>query len=262
MEAIRFRIFEAFPRLVCAASTRAGGVSDPPYASLNLGFSSGDDPASVRENRRRFLEALGVPPGGIVVGGQVHGTRVRPVGPADRGRGALDPGTCIPDSDGLVTADPGVFLLTVSADCPLIAVLAPPDRGVALAHSGWRGVAGSMPVAAVEALARATGARPAEMVAAVGPAIGPCCYQVGDDVVARLPAAARPAARRDPGGDGKHRLDLALAIRRLLEGAGLRPERIETSPLCSCCGPDRFFSYRRDGALTGRIAMVAGIRQA
>jgi polyphenol oxidase len=258
IETVRFRAFDVLPGVLCAASLRRGGVSTPPYESLNVGFSSGDAPDSVRENRRRFLEAVGVTPAEVVVGQQVHGARVHPVGRGDRGRGALDPSTGIPASDGMVTTDPDVFLFTISADCPLIAVAAPDRRGVALAHSGWRGVAAGMPGAAVESLARASGASPREMAAAVGPSIRSCCYPVGEEVVEKLPSSARRAVHRD--GGGSPRLDLGLAIRILLEEAGIPPERIEVSPECSHCNPDRFFSHRRDGAKTGRIGMVLGMR--
>jgi YfiH family protein len=258
IETVRFRAFDALPGVLCAASTRRGGASAPPYESLNMGFSSGDAPDSVRENRRRFFEAVGVPAGEVIVGQQVHGARVQPVGQRDRGRGAIDPSTGIPASDGMVTTDPDVFLFTISADCPLIAIAAPDRRGVALAHSGWRGVAAGMPGAAVEALAGASGVVPREMVAAVCPSIRSCCYPVSEEVVEKLPAAARRAVRRD--GGGSPRLDLGRAIRILLEEAGIPPERIEVSPECSCCDPERFFSHRRDGAKTGRIGMVLGIR--
>ena len=266
--AITFPVLRESPGVVCAVSTRIGGVSRPPFDTLNLSFSPGDDPDCVRENRQRFLASLEIPPEGVVVGQQVHGAHVQVVGWSDRGRGVLGPDSVIPASDGLATADRGVYLFTVSADCPLIGILAPPARGIALAHAGWWGVGGGIPGAAVEALQGLSGSDPEEMVAVIGPAIGPCCYVVGDEVMDALAPAARRGAEILDGTQGtvrgegrKHRLDLHRAIRLLLEEKGLRPERIEASLLCSSCNPERFFSHRRDGARTGRIAMVMGMRE-
>jgi YfiH family protein len=268
---IRSRSLDRLPAILCGVSTRAGGVSDGPYDSLNQGFATGDDPARVAENRRRLYRTLGVRPEEVVAGSQVHGVRVHPVTREDRCRGALDPWSAIPETDGLVSTRPGGFLLALSADCPLLALVAPPDRGVLLAHSGWRGLAGGMPAAAVASLAAASGVHPREMLAFIGPAIGPCCYTVGEEVLRRLPAPsaalpltgpARAAGPEPPPGSRSGQpLDLVAVLRMLLTAAGLLAERIESSPFCASCERERFYSHRRDGPRTGRIAMVLGIRE-
>jgi hypothetical protein len=272
LDTIRFDLLGSLPDVLCAVSTRSGGVSDGAFHSLNLGFSTGDVPERVRENRLRLFSHLDLPPGSVVAARQVHGSRVIEVGATERGRGSLDPRTALPDADGLLTRERGVFVLGLSADCPLLTLVAPPDRGIVLAHSGWRGTAGGMPAAAVDCLARATGADPGEMLAVIGPGIGPCCYEVGEEVLDSLPPGARAAARGPaalPGGEspgdrgspaGRHRLDLSLAIRVLLEEAGVPRERIEACPRCSSCEAERFFSHRRDRGVTGRVAMLAGLR--
>ena len=150
-------------------TTRDGGVSDGPYATLNLSLSVGDDPGRVLENRRRLARALGADPGDFVFARQVHGSGVRIVGEADRGSGALCLDDAIPDTDALVTGSPGVLLAILTADCVPI-VLHDPVAGVlACVHAGWRGTVARVCAATLAAM-RTLGARPAQVIAGVGPA--------------------------------------------------------------------------------------------
>ncbi|MBN1418548.1 MAG: laccase domain-containing protein, partial [Planctomycetes bacterium] len=168
--------FDRFPDLICAHSERAGGISEDPFRSLNLGLLTADDPHRVRENRRRWLAACGVAADRAVSPLQVHGGDCIRVTSADGGRGAIDIGSA-PRADGLWTDASDLALLAVSADCALIALYEPERRIAAVVHAGWRGAAAGIAARAVEALAGA-GARRERIWAGVGPAIGPCCYEV------------------------------------------------------------------------------------
>ena len=214
-----------------AFSTRHGGVSEGPYASLNLGILTDDDQERVAENRSRLAGAVGIDAGRIAMGWQVHGTDVLEWdGPPDGG-GYANPGAELARVDGHTTRAGGVALLVLVADCLPVALVAP--GRVAMVHCGWRGLAGGI-------LERAVGFFEETPVAAVGPGIGRCCYEVGPEVVERF----------DPGFADGRMLDLRAVADRSLRDAGVA--RVEHVDLCTSCRPDLFFSHRRDGGVTGR----------
>ena len=222
-----------------AFTTRLGGVSEGPYASLNLGRKSGDDVECVDENRRRMCEAVGADLEKLALNYQVHSTRVLRAAPAMRGEHA----------DGLWTDEPGLPILAMSADClPIVLARAgAADPAVAVLHAGWKGLLAGIVEAGVDALGGGT------LTAAIGPGIGPCCYEVGEEVATPF---------RERFGDDvmrESRLDLWTSAERALRAAGV--ERIHRFDRCTACEPEMFFSHRRDGGRTGRqgvIAYVAG----
>lgn len=223
-------------------STRHGGVSEGPYASLNLGALTSDDPANVVENRRRLCAEIGVAADRATMPYQRHSAEVRR---AD-GRGIDIPGTPFEECDGLWVDEPGKAVLVLTADCIPVA-LARTNGGapaVAVVHVGWRGLLAGVIENAVAAL----GGRPA---AAVGPAIGPCCYEVRDDVSS--PFRTRFGAGIVAGG----KLDLWTAAERTLRDAGCAT--VERLDLCTFCHPQLFFSHRRDRGVTGRQGVVGAV---
>lgn len=222
------------PAARAAFSTRLGGVSHEPYDALNVAIMTGDERDDVRENRLRLAAALGREPDGVVMGRQVHGAELREHAERQEPRVYADVVKSPDEVDAHATADPGLTPLVMVADCLPVALDGP--GGVAMAHCGWRGLAAGI-------VARAATAVDAE-AAAVGPGIGPCCYEVGDEVLAEF-------ADLDGVADGRM-LDLSAVARALLERAGV--EATETSGLCTKCNPDLFYSHRRDGGLTGRQA--------
>jgi len=196
---------ETSPGAVLLFSTRRGGVSRAPYDTLNLGRSTEDDAQAVRENRERLLRLAHFTPDRLATAGQVHGARVVEV---------VAPGHHA-ECDALVTRVPGVVLAVTTADCMSLLYEAP--GVVAAAHSGWRGTALAMPVAALEAVCRLAGCAPDAVSVAIGPAIRGCCYEVGEDVAARFPAAAVRAGHDRP------RLDLGDVRYIPLEDPGMSP---------------------------------------
>ena len=222
------------PAARAAFSTRLGGVSQEPYDALNVAIMTGDEREDVRENRLRLAAALGREPDGVVMGRQVHGAELREHAERQEPRVYADVVKSPDEVDAHATADPGLTPLVMVADCLPVALDGP--GGVAMAHCGWRGLAAGV-------VARAATAVDAE-AAAVGPGIGPCCYEVGDQVLAEF-------ADLDGVADGRM-LDLSAVARALLERAGV--EATEISGLCTKCNPDLFYSHRRDGGRTGRQA--------
>lgn len=230
-----------------AFTERSGGVSEGPFASLNLGLRAGDDPGRAQENRRRLASAMGLE--AFAVGRQVHGTRVGRVGARRAGAGFADPADAFPGTDALTTARPGVGVAVLTADCVPVALGDPGTGRVSVIHAGWRGTAAGVIGAALRAFPD-----PARLLAAVGPAIGPDHYEVGREVLEAVngPAGGTAVAR---GRGPKVRLDLPATVVGLLRAAGVREVEWDAA-LCTACAPDRFFSYRRDGR-TGRQGVVA-----
>ena len=235
----------SIPGLRHAFSTRRGGVSRDNFDSLNLGYVAGDPVENVVENRRRFLAALGWSVGQLAYGDQTHGTHAA----------VVRRGGCYPNTDILMTDRGNVVLGVKTADCvPLI--LYDPVRPVAVVvHAGWRGLAGGVITRAVEQMAMYYHSIPARLGAVIGPCARQCCYAVGPEVAQLFEGFVVQNA-----GHRSH-LDLPGSVRTALIRAGLLPEQIEDSGLCTMCEPVYFYSYRRDGPRSGRLMTVVGLIQ-
>lgn len=230
---------------VVACSERVGGVSPSPFDTLNLGYATGDRPEHVGQNRGRLTRALGVE--SFAVAKQAHGVKLVGVGAGQARAGFGGPPSPLGEADALAVSYPGVAVAVLVADCVPVA-LASPDRGLlVLVHAGWRGLANDV-VGHTVAAFDGTG-----VLAAIGPSIGPCHYEVGEDVALAVADGSTGGAVTERRG-GKVFLDLPATITRVLRSAGVR--EVETAGVCTACHPERFFSYRRDG-VTGRQAMVA-----
>ncbi|PTL78279.1 peptidoglycan editing factor PgeF [Vitiosangium sp. GDMCC 1.1324] len=227
-------------------ATRAGGVSEGAYASLNLGFSVGDLRERVEENHRRLAAAAGAALDALHTVKQVHGDRVVEAG-AGEGTGALR----LPEgeADALWTERPEHWVAVGTADCVPVLLVDPEGRRVAAVHSGWRGTDAHIVARAVEALV-AKGSQPERLLAAVGPCIQRCCYVVSEDLGERFTTRFGPEVVVRERGDV--RLDLSRAVRDTLRGAGLKAAHVEVLPHCTACDASRFFSHRRDAGRTGR----------
>jgi YfiH family protein len=222
------------PGARAAFSTRIGGLSEAPYDALNVGILTGDDLEHVGENRRRLAGSIERDPQGVVMDRQVHGAEVRRHSAPQEPRVFAEVVRSPDQADGQVTSNPDLTPLVVVADCLPVAMIGP--GGVAMAHCGWRGLASGIVAGAAEAVEAEA--------AAVGPGIGPCCYEVGEEVL---------SAFGDLDGVARGRmLDLTAVATALLERAGVGT--IESSGLCTSCNPELFYSHRRDGERTGRQA--------
>lgn len=225
-------------RIVHGWPTRAGGVSPGKRASLNLGGRWGDDPANVAENRRRVAEAAGYDPDRLVVTRHVHGVNVWVVGDAQP-----DPA----EFDGMVTNRPGDVLGAFAADCIPMVFADPKRRVVGAAHAGWRGTVGGIAANMIAVMQRRFDCAPADVRVALGPSIGPCCFEVGPEVVEQFQRALGEVPKLVVLGPRKPHIDLRVATRTILERAGVEPEHIDDTPPCTRCDERRFYSWRRDG---------------
>ena len=232
------------PELQLAFTTRRGGVSEPPYDTLNVGRSTADRSEAVAENRGRVLTALGFGTDRLVSLGQVHGARVAQV---------VRPGL-ERDCDAAVTRTRGLALAVTGADCLPILVVA--GEAVACAHAGWRGILAGVAEATLRA-ACAAGSVPAERASAhLGPCIRACCYEVGPEVARLFPSQVLSSRRHSV------HLDLPAAVSLRLAAAGLPSEHVEDTGACTACDASRYFSHRRDRGVTGRHWGVVGWREA
>jgi len=227
---------------------RRGGVSQGAFDSLNLGLFTEDRAEHVAENDRRFRRVFSV--SALIRGRQVHGREVLVV---DRLVGD-EKSWQQTESDAIITNQPGVALAVLTADCAPMVLYDPAQRVAGIAHAGWRGACLRVAAAAVEAMEKRFGSRPEELLAGIGPGIGPCCYPVDRPVIEAAEQAfgAETARLIRRGAEDQRVFDLIAANRLVLEQAGLAPGNIETTDLCTSCRPDLFFSHRRDRGRTGR----------
>lgn len=230
-------------------TTRSGGVSYPPLDSRNISFNVGDLPSAVRENRRRSVPRLDQ----LIMAQQVHHAQTEWVGPQDAGRGALDASSAIGGADGLVTDSETVVLGMGFADCVPIFFADVTGTAIGIVHAGWRGTVSGVQLGALESF-RQHGWDPEEMLVGVGPAIGPCCYEVDTQVAERVRLALGSDETLAVGRDPDHfYLDLWETNRLMLERAGVPADHIAVLKRCTACHPEEFFSHRRDRGRTGRM---------
>lgn len=252
---IRFRVFDEFSFVNAAFTTRFGGVSSGYLGEMNLGFSRGDSEETVEENFRIICDAIGVEPEKLVLSDQVHQTEVKRVSAADACGETIR--KKLRATDGLCTAEPGLCLSTSYADCVPLFFVDARHRAIASVHSGWRGTVGKIGAAAVRKMAEQFGSRAEELVAVIGPSICRSCYEVDGEVAAAFEVAYGAELAGEiifPGiREGKYQLDLWAANFLALKEAGMMPEHIHVSGICTCCHPKLFYSHRASGGNRGNL---------
>ncbi|MDF2935541.1 MAG: hypothetical protein K0Q90_914 [Paenibacillaceae bacterium] len=251
-----------FPGLSAGFTGRSGGNGRAPYASLNLGLHVDDEPAVVVDNRRLLAGALGTPLEVWTYGEQVHGARVQLVEAVHKGRGTLARADAFPEADAFITAGRGIMMAALFADCVPLYFIDPAHEAVGLAHAGWKGTAQEIARRTVEAMGQTFGTKPADLHAAIGPSIGACCYEVDDRVTGSITAQTalhgEPFFRPSSVNAGKFMLNLQEINRKIMIEAGILPQRIEMTSLCTSCAVSRFFSHRKENGRTGRMAAWIG----
>ena len=257
-------------------TTRLGGVSKGEFSSMNLSFNRGDREEDVRENYRRIGQVLGCLPENMTASCQTHTTNIRRVTSADRGKGIIKP-LDYKDIDGLMTDEPGIALVTYYADCVPLLFVDPTHRAIGIAHSGWRGTVGRIGQCMIKSMGEAYGTGPKELYAAIGPSICQDCYEVSEDVAEKftdleegteefreelllsgsyraghdgnLPKIVEKGVKQ-----GKYQIDLWLANYVILRQAGVLPEQIAITDICTCHNRDYLFSHRASGGRRGNLA--------
>ncbi len=243
-------------------STRAGGVSEGIYSSMNLSYTRGDRKEAVDENFRRIAAVLGCRVEDIVCSDQTHTVNLRVASRADGGKGIVRPRDYT-DVDGLLTDEPGLVLATFYADCVPLYFVDTRRRAVALAHSGWRGTVARMGRCVTEKMREVYGTDPADIVAAIGPSICQECYEVGEDVAEAFAAEFRGDGQADEilsgKGKGKYQLDLWRANEIVLAEAGIPAEQIQVTDLCTCHNSSYLFSHRASHGKRGNLGAFLGL---
>lgn len=236
-------------------STRKGGVSEGIYASMNLSYTRGDRKEAVDENFRRIAEIFGELPGRIVCSDQTHTTNIRLVTKEDAGKGVVK-AKDYTDVDGLITSVPGIILATFYADCVPLYFVDTENKAIGLSHSGWKGTVNKMGEAVLSAMKEAFGTRPEMVKAAIGPSICRDCYEVSEDVAQQF----QDLFRNDIHGilapgrmEGKYQLNLWEANKRILLDAGILPENLEVTDVCTCCNSGYLFSHRASKGKRGNL---------
>jgi hypothetical protein len=243
-------------------STRMGGVSTGIFTSMNLSFTRGDEEEAVRENYHRIGRAIGFDCENLVCSDQTHTTNVRRVTEEDRGKGFESPKDYT-DVDGLITDVPGLVLATFYADCVPLFLVDPIHRAIGLSHSGWKGTVGKIGKCTIEQMKKAFGTRPEDLLAAIGPSICQDCYEVSEDVILRFQEAFPETLWPDlfyRKENGKYQLNLWKANEYIFREAGLRPEQIVTTDVCTCCNPKLLFSHRASHGKRGNLAAFLMLR--
>ncbi|MGQ9678886.1 MAG: peptidoglycan editing factor PgeF, partial [bacterium] len=229
-------------------TTRQGGVSPHPYDTLNLAFHTGECPENVIRNRHILAHALRLPPDTFVAAEQTHSANVAVVNEKNQTFKA---------TDGLMTNKPGICLLVLVADCVPLIFFDPKKRVIGVAHAGWRGTAAKIAEKMVHTLHQEFKTNPEDILVGIGPAIGPCCYEVGADTLEHLRRSLGERKNLFICRDRRWFFDLKKANKSQLLDAGIRKENIEQSEICTSCHATRFFSFRNARGPTGRFA--AGI---
>lgn len=253
---IQFKNLSATGIVKHGFSTRKGGVSTGIFSSMNLNFKRGDDPDAVMENYRRMAAALNMRVEDMVLSDQTHTTNVRVITEEDRGKGILKPQD-YSDVDGMVTNVPGIVLVTSYADCVPLYFVDPVRKAIGLSHSGWKGTVGHIGQKTVWKMHEVYGSEPKDIVAAIGPSICQSCYEVSDDVAEAFRANFTADETADillDKGNGKYQLDLWKANWYVLTDAGILPEHLSVTDLCTACHPDLLWSHRKTNGQRGGLS--------
>lgn len=251
---ITFDCFDPFNnRIVHCMSTRKGGVSTGECSSLNLGFNRNDSRENVIENYNRLCSAIGIETGSLVFSNQIHDNRIRVVTKEDRGKGFAVKSD-ITGYDGLMTNERGVTLVTFYADCVPVILYDPVKNAAALLHSGWRSTYKEISLEAVKALQREYGCEASDIIAAIGPSIGSCCFEVHNDVYDLMHQRFQNDSYYINIHEGKWKIDLQGIIFDTLVQTGVKPVNITKSGICTVCNKELFFSHRGDSGKTGSLA--------
>ena len=263
VEYFSFEALEKYEGLINGFSTRIGGVSEGPYASMNLSFSrEPDNKEGVLENYKRMAEALGVKEDSFVLSYQEHSTNVRVVGKSDMGKG-VSVERDYRNIDGLITNERGITLGAFFADCIPLYFYDRKKQVIGLAHSGWRGTCKKMGAVMIDEMTKNFGTDAKDVIACIGPGICQDCYQVSEDVYEEF---SKNFKREDIDSifreDGKDhfRLSLWKANETVLKEAGVLPENIFKSNICTACNPDLLYSHRIMGDIRGNMAAFLALK--
>lgn len=257
---ISYRILDDIPWLKNAVSTRLGGVSKDYLASMNLGFNRGNLDENVIRNHEIFANVIGVNPKNIVTGNQTHTTNVKVVTKDDCGKGIYRDRNYT-DIDGLITNEKGIVLATYYADCVPLLIVDTKNKAIGLSHSGWRGTVGKIGKVTIEKMGELYGTKPEDIVACIGPSICQKCYEISEEVAVQFKEAFPDNFKEIliDKGNGKYQLDLWECNRINFKEAGVLPENIKVTDICTCHNTDVLFSHRGHNGKRGNLGAFLSI---
>lgn len=259
---LRYPLFEDTGLVNQGFSTKAGGVSEGCFSTMNLGFGRGDSQENVMENYRRFAKAIGVSTEDLVLSQQTHTTNVRVITEEDRGNGMRKP-QAFHDVDGMVTNVPGLCLVTFYADCVPLYFLDPVKKVIGLSHSGWRGTVGKIGKVTIEKMSEQYGSEPSDILAAVGPSVCQDCYEVSEDVISKFREHYEKRYWDElfyKKENGHYQLNLWRANEIVFLQAGILSEHIAVSNICTHCNSDVLYSHRTMGNERGSLCAFFGLK--
>jgi YfiH family protein len=248
------------PKLSVGFSTRLGGISQGDCNSLNCAFHVNDNPQDVIENRKIMAKLIGFPFDAWTSAEQVHGSDVYRVTSKDKGKGSLSRESAIQNKDALITNETGIWLASFYADCVPLYFFDPINKVIGVAHAGWKGTVSAIAASTIQSMVDEFGCRVENLRAAMGPSIGPCCYEV-DETVAYHFKKAEMTYGLTGKDNGRYWLDLKEINRQIMIKAGIMPTHIEISTLCTACRPQQFFSHRKEMGKTGRMMSWIGMKK-
>jgi len=254
-----FKNLSDFDNITHFVSSRKGGCSNGQFKSLNIGFNIGDDDHNVIQNRKALSEATDISFGNFTFARQCHGSNIFFVDNSLRGSSSADEESSLGNADGMITSLPDICITVKVADCVPVLLYEPDNHAAAVIHAGWKGTVNKITGKAVEKMIRFCGSKPGNIYAGIGPSIGPCCYETGNDVYREYMDKGFtgkdimiPSKQKD-----KYYLNLWQANKKQLTELGVKPENIEEASICTKCNNESFFSSRASDGKTGRFA--AGI---
>jgi YfiH family protein len=253
----KFNILEPFHEIRHFVTGRTGGFSNGPYHSLNLGFGTDDDPEIVLKNRKALSGSLGIPLDWFVFPRQTHSANVAVVDYTHLGTGAYMRGDAIASTDALITNCKNICIVVQVADCVPILLLDTGNSVIATVHAGWRGTLQNILSLTIEKMVVAFNTKPHDIVAAIGPSIGPCCYEVGEELRKIFVESNSKNSKYFINFNKHFRFDLWAANKNQLVQSGVKESNIELAEICTKCNNDKFFSSRAGNGNTGRF--IAGI---
>lgn len=258
---IRFRHFEEHPDFRYFVTTRNSGLSSGEMTSFNIGFQEHDLSENVMGNRRSLASAMQADLDSFVFARQTHSDNIKIVGVADKGLGSFSKEDAIPDTDGFIVSEPGIFPVVMTADCVPVILFDPVRKVAGVFHAGWRGTVKLIAQKGLGKMMHVFETNPADVLVSIGPSIGPCCYEVGEDVVEEakkiFPAELDQILVNK--GTSKPHFDLWLANKIQLANKGIREENVIVCNSCTFDHPEHFYSARLTKGKTGRMAAGVGL---
>lgn len=242
-------------QVVCLTTTRKGGVSKAPYDELNMSYKVGDSQEDVTINRQYLCKQIGITLDCLVLGKQVHGTDISVVTEADAGRGARDFDSAIPSTDALITISTSVAIGVLTADCVPVMIYDPVKHSAGIAHAGWKGTLNKIAAKTVLKMQEIFGSDPKDCFVALGPCIGPCCYNVEKSLTEAFRETFGDEVR-----ESNETLDLAKAVEIQLLSIGVKRERIYSENICTSCHRELFYSHRAENGTTGRMMSLIKLK--